>query len=201
MEKPYCIVDEKEYQLVYDEYGTLRFPDTKPPCANLNKLMMDYCGSKITLDDVWDEYTQTGSSFELVEGYFSIYGINNHTVTNGDGDFKNFTLVTGNKDIDDYYNISELSVEDTLYMIGTGEPNFSREEVITRLADCIIKLKEELNICLKIKFNHYEKYIYVLLCNSKSVYTLGNTWVYSYDGIIFTNTTNYDISFSYDVFR
>ena len=143
MEKPYCIVDEKEYQLMYDENGTLRFPDTKTPCTDLNKLMMDYGNAKITLDDVWDEYTQTGSSFDLVEGYFSIYGINNHTVTNGNGDFKDFTLVTGNEDLDSYYNNSELSVEATLYMIGSGEHNFSKEEVIERLEECVKKLKEE----------------------------------------------------------
>jgi hypothetical protein len=103
MEKPYCIVDGKEYQLEYVN-GVLRFPNTRPSYNDINQLHMDYGYGKIDLEAVWEVYTQTGSSFDLVEGYFSKWGMNNHTVTNGNGKFKKFELYSGNSDSDEYYS-------------------------------------------------------------------------------------------------
>ena len=50
MEKPYCIVDGKEYQLEYVN-GVLRFPNTRPSYNDINQLHMDYGYGKIDLDN------------------------------------------------------------------------------------------------------------------------------------------------------
>lgn len=143
MEIPYCIVDGKEYQLEFDKNGTLRFPNTKEPCEDLNDLHIDYINGKIDLQVIWEEYTQTGSSFGLVEGYFSKYGMNNHTVANGNGKFKKFELFSGDEETDNYYKDSNVGVELKLDKLNQHYNFFTKEERIELLEEILKELKSE----------------------------------------------------------
>tara|TARA_R110000796_G_scaffold88978_2_gene192364 strand:+ start:10746 stop:11183 length:438 start_codon:yes stop_codon:yes gene_type:complete len=142
MKYPYCIIDGVEYQLEMVNQ-VIRFPDTKTGCSDLNRLISDYYSGKISLDVVWDEYTQTGSSYYMVEGLFSPCGINNHTVTQGKGKCKDMVLCSGDPEVDEQYNYTE---EDKLVyglvdLCAEEIYDLSREELITTLETLTEKLK------------------------------------------------------------
>lgn len=146
MEFPYCIVDGVEYQLVYSETGTLRFPKTQEDCDDLNKLISSYTNGRIDLSVVWDEYTKTGSSYSMVKGIFSPYGTNNHTVTQGKGKCKVMILHTGDSKIDEQYNESEddiiyYDLENRFDDIIENYEDKSNQEIIDSLNECINKIK------------------------------------------------------------
>lgn len=140
MEKPYCKVDGIKYQLEFVN-DVLRFPTTKLGCDDLNKLHTYYCNDKIDLKVLWDEYTQTGSSFCLVESYFTKWGTNNHTVTNGKGDFKVIELYSGDEDIDSYYDEENVCGEDKLHYILENYDNVDQAEAIEMLEDVLEEFK------------------------------------------------------------
>lgn len=146
MEYPYCIVDGVEYQLVFDERKTLRFPDVKSSCGDLNKLVMDYYADLIPLSDVWDEYTKTGSSYYMVCGLFTLHGMNNHTVTQGKGKCKEMILCSGNDEIDSQYNLSEsdkiyYKLESVFENITTDFDSLSNNEIVDKLKECIKQIE------------------------------------------------------------
>jgi hypothetical protein len=143
MEFPYCEVDGIKYQLHFSEHGTLRFPKLKDDCPDLNQLIKNYYDDKIDLQVIWEEYTQTGSSYYLVDGIFSPYGMNNHTVTQGKGKCKKMILFSGDPDIDNSYNLTneEMVIRDV-------------QNIITKLYEDGVDnkeiLKEKLDECLKL---------------------------------------------------
>ena len=150
MKYPYCVVDGVEYQLEMVN-NVLRFPNTKKPCGDLNKFIMSYFNGHIDLQEVWEEYTQTGSSYDLVEGYFSPYGINNHTVTLGNGKCKNFTLHSGDPEVDEQWNVSPndnlfYQAEVILDNLNDKFRDYSKDEILEELKKCeslILEYKEE----------------------------------------------------------
>lgn len=146
MEYPYCTVDGVDYQLVFSELGTLRFPDIKEYCLDLNKLYMDYVRGTIPLQVLWEEYTKTGSSYELVQGYFTVYGTNSHTVSQGNGEFKTMVLHSGDPEIDASYNYSEDEVKEaetyaTIEKLYNEYHDMDKKDVIELLTECTTKLK------------------------------------------------------------
>lgn len=144
MEKPYCIVDEKEYQLVISEHsGTIRFPDTFKGEVDLNQMHLDYCRGRIELDKIWEYYTQSGSSFSMVEGLFSMYGTNSHTVTNGNGRFKTFKLYSGDEECDSYFNEDNVSAIHMLNILDENKKYFTKKEKIILIRKAIVKLNNE----------------------------------------------------------
>lgn len=146
MEFPYCEVDGVKYQLYFDKHGTLRFPKLKEDCPDLNKLIIDYYEGEVDLQVVWEEYSQTGCSYYLVEGIFSPYGMNNHTVTQGKGKCKHMVLFSGNPKIDASYNYTkeEIVIKNV-------------QNIITKLYEDGVEdkeqLKEKLNECLNLLNN------------------------------------------------
>ena len=103
---PYCVVDGVGYQLEFVR-DILRFPNTKKSHPDLNVLIKSYYDGEVDIEEIWREYTETGSSLDLVQGIFSPHGINNHTVTQGTGKCKDITLYSGDKFIDEQYNYTK----------------------------------------------------------------------------------------------
>lgn len=92
IKRPYCRIDGVVYQLEYKD-KVLRFPNTTNRyITNLNIFIMEYINDKRSLDDVFEYYTTSGLSYELVWNAFSTNGINNHLVTQGKGKTKSFRL-------------------------------------------------------------------------------------------------------------
>ena len=147
MDYPYCIVDGVEMQLLFDKHGTLRFPNTKEDCPDLNKLVMDYYNGNTELNTVWDEYTKTGSSYSMVTGLFTTHGINNHTVNQGNGTYKDMTLCTGDIDIDASYNLNDedkayYKLEETFEKILDGWNDLGPKQIETLLTGCISQVNK-----------------------------------------------------------
>ena len=91
MKRPYCIVDGKRYKL-HEINGVIRFPDDGRVVANLKKLIIDYAYGRIALKELWDYYSNSGCSYELVRGIFSKTGQNNHIVLQGNESTKSMRL-------------------------------------------------------------------------------------------------------------
>mgnify|MGYP000014478892 CR=1 FL=1 len=144
MKYPYCVVDGVKYKLEMVN-DVLRFPNTKEACGDLNQLVMDYYNGRISLSYIWNEYSQTGSSYSMVEGIFSPYGINNHTVTQGNGKCKDMVLFSGDQEVDDSYNYSddEKIIANVQLEIATlyEDSVDDKDKLIGVLTDCINKLK------------------------------------------------------------
>ena len=150
MEYPYCTVDGVKYQLEMVD-GVLRFPDHNEECDDLNGLLMSYYRGDIDLEVVWRYYSRNGNSYDLVEGYFSPHGINNHTVTQGSGKCKRFVLHSGNKETDESWNYTENDelYYDARHLIDNLNENFddlSKDEILRKLTEIrinILQYKEE----------------------------------------------------------
>jgi len=146
MEFPYCVVDGVEYQLVFVN-DVLRFPNTKEGCKDLNKLVISYYEDKVDLQVIWEEYTQTGSSYSLVEQLFSPYGMNNHTTTQGKGECKHMVLHSGDPEVDKQYNYSGsdklyYDAENIIMELSENFNDYSNSKIINLLEDCKEKLKK-----------------------------------------------------------
>ena len=113
MKYPYCTIDKIKYQLYEDENSIIRFPDDGRKVDNLNTFIIDYYNGKRPFKEILDYYLNSGCSYSLVEGYFSHYGINNHTVTQGNASTMHFVLF-----------IDEDNIVDS------GNPNKDRKKVI-----------------------------------------------------------------------
>ena len=92
---PYCKIDGVKYQL-YWKGDVLRFPDDgRSDQYDLNLMVVHYIQGKIPLSDLFEYYTNTGCSYDLVFGNFSTNGMNNHMVTQGKEPTKKFALYLG----------------------------------------------------------------------------------------------------------
>ncbi len=92
MKRPFCVVDGVRYQLTFDKHGILRFPNDGRTMPDLNEMAMQYAYGQIKLKELWDYHSNSGSSYELVWGLFSLRGWNNHIVKNGSEPTKRFVL-------------------------------------------------------------------------------------------------------------
>lgn len=146
MDKPYCIIDGKEYQL----YGNgsngreYRFIDNKLN-VSLNDLWSDYMAGIIDLRDVLDVYVQIGLTYDFVFNYFSKSGC--YGSARRVGDYLDFELFTDDEKTNEYYNDTaeedlRTDVEDILYSINEGIHLFNKKDIIKKLNMCIELLKD-----------------------------------------------------------
>ena len=140
--EPYCLIDGIKYELKKSD--CLRFPKSKEFTHNLNQLYVLYRNDEVDIDTIFKEYVETGSSFDLVYGYFTKYGSYNGNIKKKD--YKEIILFSGDKETDDEYNLTEsdknrYDVEDTLVEIVENGFDILNEDLISELQKCIDKLK------------------------------------------------------------
>lgn len=89
MARPYCIIDGVRYKLAVSE-GVVRFPDDGRPIPNINKMTIEYIEGKRPLSDLFNYCINSGTSYYLVQDWFSKHGGNNHMTTQGKEPTKSF---------------------------------------------------------------------------------------------------------------
>lgn len=100
MKTPYCMIDGIKFQLEIVN-GVLRFPNDGRDGDNLSKMpdlnvwWMDYFESKRPVNDLFEYYTNSGSSYDHVYSIFGKGGGNNHMVKQGPEPTKRFRLFLG----------------------------------------------------------------------------------------------------------
>lgn len=70
MNRPFCTINKKKYQL-REVNGVIRFNDDKRISRNANEDIISYQEGRLNLATLLDYYTNTGCSYELVWCRFS----------------------------------------------------------------------------------------------------------------------------------
>ena len=147
MDKPYCIIDGKEYKLddkLYERDVALVFPETRKQ-PDLNELWHKYIRKEIHLAGVFEIYVGIGLTYDFVFNYFSKSGC--YGSARNIGDYLDFELFTDDEKTNEYYNDTaeedlRTNIEDILYDIQEEIHIFDKKDIIKKLKKCIELLKE-----------------------------------------------------------